>query len=121
LLSGKSPTQIKDSWLLAEAQVMGLAKFEEKTFRGKHDPERPVSVRCGPFVYAPSRKTMGVSPQMNAQGRCTEARRAEAGASADSAKEMKDTMGVNSSTLHLQRPAPEITPLISYRCGRRFF
>jgi len=73
------------------------------------------------LAYAPSRKTIGVSLWMNAQGGRAEARRAKAGASADSAEEMKDTTGVNPSTLHLQQPAPEITPLLSCRCGRLFF
>jgi len=43
--------------------------------------------------YPPSQKTMGVSPWMNAYRGPFEARRAKEGASADSAEEMKDTMG----------------------------
>ena len=39
-------------------------------------------------------------PWVNAQGGHAEARRAKAGASADSAEEMKDTTGVNPWKLH---------------------
>ncbi len=43
---------------------------------------------------------MGVSPWLNAQGGPAEAHRAKAGASADSAEEMKDTPGVSPGRLH---------------------
>ncbi len=42
-----------------------------------------------------------ISPWMNAQGGPAEARRAKAGASADSAEKMKDTQGVYPGRLHL--------------------
>ena len=55
---------------------------------------------CRQALYPPSQKTMGVSPWMNAQGEPAEARRAKAGASADSAEEMKDITGVSPGRLH---------------------